>query len=338
MCSLILIRQIRLLFQNEIDELKKNLRDIVHNTEFNTHKLLTNTVPGEYVFADHSISVERSASTVSVGGNAVTGSNTAKLEPSSYTKQAKIVSNSRIVEEVTASYPSVNGKVTTVMDHKPRWSADGETIVFQSTRDGQQYIVLADGSADPKVDANTVAADTRKEVGDYRLEMVNSSLQLQKRSGSDWTVERSYTNYNTADGLHGYNFAPSANSDGKLSFAFSDSDGNISKVVIDTQTGSISSPVSVIPNTDKLNLPPINNTVSLGGTPDLYRMNEVDASLVVHKVTDSGPQQLTYWDGTGTAPEFGYYMVNGSQITFHEDAKIGFDPISEDDAQDYYTF
>lgn len=284
------------------------------------------------------MSVERSAQTVPAGGNAVTGSNTAEIEPSSYTKQAKIGSNSRIVEEVTASFPPATGKVTTVMDQKPRWSADGETIVFQSTRDGQQYSVSADGSTNPRVDTDTVVADTRKEAGDYRLQMVSSSLQLQKRSGSDWTAVRSYANYNTADGLHGYNFAPSADSEGKLSFAFSDSDGNISKVVINTQTGSVSTPVSMIPNTDKLNLPPIHNTVSLGGTPDLYRMNEADASLVVHKVTDSGPQQLTYWDGTGTAPENGYYTVNGSQITFHEDAKIGFDRNSEDDAQDYYTF
>ncbi|ARD49047.1 flagellin [Sporosarcina sp. P33] len=327
-----------LIIQNEVDELKKNLRDIVHKTEFNTHKLLTNTVPGEYVYADRSVSVDRSARTVPVSGNAVFGGNTAKIEPSSYTKQVNIGSDSRTVEEVTASYPPVNGKVTTVMDQKPRWSADGETILFQSTRDGQRYSVPANGSVDPRVDADTSEAATRKEAGDYRLEMVNSSLQLQKRSGSNWTVERSYTNYNIADGLHGYNFAPTADSDGKWSFAFSDSDGNISKVVINTQNGSISSPVSVIPNTDKLNLPPINNTISLGGTPDLYRMNEGDASLVVHKVTDSGSQQLTYWDETGTAPVSGYYTVNGSQITFHEDAKIGFDPNSEDDAQDYYTF
>ncbi|GKV64838.1 MULTISPECIES: flagellin [unclassified Sporosarcina] len=327
-----------LIIQNEIDELKRNLRDIVHNTEFNTHKVLTNTVPGEYVYADRNVSVDRSASTVTSSANAVTGGNTVSTEPTVYTRHEPVSSLSQNVNETFLSYPPDSVKMTTVMDHKPQWSTDGNTIVFQSTRDGKLYSVAADGSSDPvEADPQQATAASRKVAGDYRLEVVNSQLQLQKRTAGNWAMERTYGNFNLSDGLQGYNFAPGVDQQGNLSFAFSDTDGNISKVVINTQNGSVSSPVTIIPNTDKLNLPPLRNTITLESTPDLYRMNEADASLVVHKVTDSGPQKLTYWDGAGEEPETGYYTVNGNQITFHKGAIIGFDPDSEDDAQDYYT-
>ena len=325
-----------LIIQNEVDELKKNLRDIVHNTEFNTHKLLTNTTPGEYVTSDRSVLVNRSAQTVQSAGNALTGVNTVRSEPKEYvhSEEAKSVSQN-VSDSISFTPSSVN--VTTVLDHKPQWSADGKNIIFQSSRDGGMYSVRADGSTDPIVAESSMStAASRKIAGDYRLQIVDSSLHLQKQSGGSWSTAATYSNFNSSDGLQGYNFAPGLDPQGNISFAFSDNVGNISKVVIG-KSGHISSPGTIIPNTDKLNLPPIHNTLSIGGTPDLYRMNEQNASLIVHKVTDSGPQRLLYWEGTGSPPDSGYYTVNGDKITFHREAILGFDPNSEDDAQDYYT-
>lgn len=45
----------KLIIQDEIDEIKKGLSDIVHNTEFNTMKLLTNQEPGDYIIENRSV-------------------------------------------------------------------------------------------------------------------------------------------------------------------------------------------------------------------------------------------------------------------------------------------
>ena len=248
-----------LIIQNEVDELKKNLRDIVHNTEFNTHKILTNTKPGEYVTADRSVSVNRTAQTVPASGNAVTGINTVRSEPKEYTCIDGVKSASTVIRD-SVSFPPDSVKVTTVLDHKPQWSTDGRHIIFQSSRDEGMYSVRADGSSGPAVAESSMStAASRKMAGEYRLQTNGTSLLLQKQSGGSWSTTATYSNFNSSDGLQGYNFAPGMDQQGNISFAFSDTDGNISKVVIG-QDGQISAPAAVIPHTDKLNLPPVNNT------------------------------------------------------------------------------
>ncbi|WP_391208026.1 flagellin [Psychrobacillus sp. L4] len=327
-----------LVIQNEIDQLKKNLNEIVQNTEFNSIKLLTNKTPGNYVYENRTASktiqllsssqnhmVDRDYNTV--GHN--------KIDPITVTNSNNITVQPTTTRATTIPETYI---ASTVVDHNPRWSIDGESIVFSSSRDGGQYVVPADGVSDP-VD-NTVAVlgqQTNSSNGLLRLTNLGSTLALDKYSNGSWTRVQSITDYNTNDGSGGYSFSPKVDGNGNTAFVYSDSQGNIKKVNVNQNNLTVTSAASnVIPTTDILHLPPTNNTITLPDSPDIYRMNTGDASLRIQKVNESGARELTYWDGVGVAPDDGYYMVSGKSITFYGDSIIGNESV--DNAQDYYRF
>ncbi|RLQ96786.1 flagellin N-terminal helical domain-containing protein [Falsibacillus albus] len=328
--------------QNEVDQLKMNLSEIVHHTTFNGMKILSNKTPSDFIYenrtADKVIQLSKTSETsfVDVKMNHV-GYN--RITPpdiqTDYNPQILNPSTSTITE-TPVSYVG-----TTVADHTPRWSSDGTSILFSSSRDGGQYVVPSDGSSDP-VENIGVPGAGQKMVSDnglMRLRFSGSSLYLDKRSSStsSWSNYQVYTSYNGNDGSGGFSFSPIVDGSGNTSFVFSDDEGNIQKVDVNLFTKTVSgSPAPVIPETDTLNLPPTNNSMSLPGTPNLYNLNTSDASLTIQKVNDDGPRVLTYWDGSGLSPSGGYYTISGSNVTFFGDAIIGNE--GNDDAQDYYSF
>ncbi|MFJ5769136.1 flagellin [Psychrobacillus sp. NPDC093180] len=327
-----------LLIQNEIDQLKRNLNDIVQNTEFNSIKLLTNKTPGEFIYENRTASktiqllsssqnhlVDRDQNKVGynqIDPVAVSNSNNIMLRPTT-----------NIVTKMPESYIA-----STVVDHNPRWSTDGGSIVFSSSRDNGQYLVPADGGSDPI--ENTVAVlDQKLNSGNGLLKLSNlgSILNLEKFSNGSWTSVQSFTDYNLNDGSGGFSFSPKVDANGNTAFVYSDSQGNIKKVDVNQNNLAITSgPINIIPTSDVLNLSLADKTLTLPSSPDLYQMNTPEASLRIQKVNDSGTRELTYWDGKDEAPTGGYYTVSGKVITFYEDAIIGKE--SMDDAQDYYRF
>lgn len=173
-----------------------------------------------------------------------------------------------------------------------------------------------------------------------RLRNIDSTLILETRASTSHgcTTLRTY-NYNAAyDGNQGYSFSPIVDSDGNTSFVFSDNKGNLLRVDVNTHSRTVTSPslINLISNTDTLNLPPNNNTITLTSQPDLYSMNTETASFRIQKVNDNGSRILTYWDRTGEEPEGGYYTISGNLVTFYGDAIIGAESV--DDAQDFYLF
>jgi flagellin-like hook-associated protein FlgL len=331
-----------LLIQNEIDELKKDLNDIVHHTEFNNKKLLTNTTAGEYIYENRAVSKDIQLSQVSQTHAVDTNMNNVgynRITPTVQTsnRNYEYSPTTSTVATVPESYIG-----TTVVDSKPRWSENGDSIVFSSSRDGGQYVVSIDGNMDPVENSTVTAAGQQALSSDglMRLRSSGSSLYLERRSSTtsnSWYNVQSYGNYNENDGNEGYSFSPKVDVNGNTSFVFSDNEGNFKKVDVNISSQTVTSgPTDIIPTTDTLNIPPTNNTLTLPASPDLYRMNTADASFRIQKVNDDGARELTYWDGVSSTPTGGYYTVSGGAVTFYGDAIIGNETV--DDAQDYYTF
>lgn len=332
----------RLMIQNEIDHLKGNLSEIVHNTEFNTKKILTNKEAGEYIYEDRSASKTILLSESSDPINIVSQMNQVYSANLNLESNRNVYQGSVDQEKLSSTTTTYSYIGTTVSDHLPRWSQDGTQIIFDSSRNtANQYVVPADGTADPVVKDSSVTVAGQQllsENGLMRLQLYGSTLYLERRSSltDSWTSLQSFSDYNYSKDLSGgFSFSSKVDS-GITSFVYSDTNGNIRKVDVNQDSRIVLGSSNVIPTTDELNLPPINNTLSLTSQPNLYRMNQVDASLRVEKVTDSGARTLTYWDGTGIVPTGGYYMVSGSDITFYDEAIIGNE--ANDDAQDYYRF
>jgi flagellin-like hook-associated protein FlgL len=329
-----------MIIQNEVDELKKELNEIVHNTEFNQKKLLTNTEYGEFIYEDRTASKVISLSEfpkvrpVDYEINNV-GANT--LYQTTITKDE----NYEISQSVYTSYSMPESYTsTTVMDHLPKWSSDGSAIVFTSSRDDQQYIVPADGSVDSVVDTGTPIAGQQTVSSNnlMRLRGSGSYLFLETRSStsSSWTAIRSYDYNSTNDYGIGYSFSPKVDGNGNTSFVYADDMGNIKKVDVNINTQTVGNTVNLISTNDVANFSELDNNVTLPSEPNLYEMNTENASLKVEKINDSGTRELTYWDGNGTAPLTGYYTVTDNKVTFYNEAAIGGEAV--DDAQDYYRF
>lgn len=332
----------KLIIQNEIDELKKGLSDIVHNTEFNTMKLLTNKEVGEYITEDRVASKDIKVSEATHLRSVDQNYNNVGIDelPQNIVSVKTMEVN---LQKSTSVHRPKSFIGSTVVDYRPEWSADGEKIVFTSSRDGGQYLVAADGSSDPVIKADNIDTVGQKTVTTnnlMQLRNVDSTLILESReSTSDhWTRLQTYDYNDAYDGNKGYSFSPVVDEEGNTSFVFSDVEGNLQRVDVnvDSQTVISPKPFNLISSTDTLNLPPTNNTMTLPSTPDLYRMNTDEASFRIQKVNDVGYRELTYWDGEGTEPVGGYYTVSGNNVTFHGDAIIGAEGV--DDAQDFYTF
>lgn len=330
-----------LIIQNEVDKLKKNLNDIVKNTEFNTKKLLTNTAHGEYIYEQRSASTNiqlkqtSQIHAVDLDYNNV-GYN--KIGPESKTIN-HTYTNTPSISSVSTSTESYNG--STIMDTKPRFSTDGQSILFSSSRVGGEYVIPVDASIDPVVntDVTPVSQKVKTDDGLMRLTSIGSTLTLEKRTSSTsgyWVDVQSF-NYNHNDGNAGYSFSPNIDADGNTSFVYADNKGNIQKVEVNVNNQTVTNgPVGVIPSTDELNIPAANQTITLPTSPDLYRMDDPNASFQIEKWNDDGARKLTYWDGNNTPPSGGYYTVNGNTVTFFGDAIIGNETV--DDAQDFYKF
>lgn len=329
-----------LMIQNEVDELKKELNNIVANTEFNQKKLLTNKEYGEFLYEDRSASKIISLNQLPNYSYVQVNTN---YESSASLPQTEILRNpnSESYRYVANSYSSTESYIgTTVMEHLPKWSADGNSIVFTSNRDNQQYVIPADGSVDAVVNSGPAIVPQQTESSNHlmRLRSDDSTLYLETRTSiyGGWTEAKTYTYNGTNDGSMGYSFSPKVDENGNTSFVYADNTGNIKRVDINLNTGAISDPVDLISSTDVLNVSVLNNTITLPSEPNLYRMNTSNASFKIEKVNDSGSRELTYWDGTGDVPTGGYYTVQDSKITFYDEAVIGAEAV--DDAQDYYRF
>ncbi len=227
-------RSDRVVIQDEIDELNKAVNDIVINTEFNTKKLLTNTTPGEYLYENRTasktsqLSLNSNTTYVQVGINQV---GTPSL-PESIVESNTNFEFSPAVE--MQPYRPVSYIGTTVVDHLPQWSLDGESIVFQSSRVGGQYVVPADVSRDPEVSGSVATAPrkTRTEPPLMQLYHSGSNLYVQARSSTShgWSTIQTISNYNSSDGSNGYSFSPRVDEEGNTSFVYSDNEGNIRRV------------------------------------------------------------------------------------------------------------
>lgn len=329
----------RQVIEDEIGQLKHAMSDIVHNTEFNTHKVLSNTNYEQFIeetrTQHQSIGLVESQQ---LRSSILTHhlENTTQLD-----SPVKVIGSDSVPSTSRTSIDMLhNVKGTTVLDHQPRYSTDGQSIIFQSTREAGTYFVPIDLSADSAVyqGSGPASARTTSTDGLAKLETFGTSLWLSRRSSTTglWYTAATFTDYNfRQDGSQGFSFSPTTE-DGETSFVYADTDGNIQQVQIRTQTGEILDQKNIISSADTLHIPPTVNTLSLTSAPKLYRMGESNASLKVYKETDSGRHELTYWNESGDEPPEGYYTVSGSQITFHGSAIIGEE--SGDDAQDYYTF
>ncbi|WP_281243862.1 flagellin N-terminal helical domain-containing protein [Alteribacillus iranensis] len=328
----------RQLIDEEIKQLNQGIRNTILHTEFNTQQVLSNTEEATYAYEERSASIVSHVGSVSQSHSLVTDYNKVGWNSS---QREVVTSNERGVTRpstLSSTDAPFSYKVSTVVDHEPRWSNDGKSIIFQSTRDGGEYVVAADGSADPKENTTGLASRGQQVYTDnntVRLSQSGDTLRLQERTASGYWSTISHFSYNSStDSNRGYSFSPRIDGSNQTSFVYSDSDGNLQRVDLDLNTREITGTEQLITTNDRLNLPPENNTITLQDTPDLYRMNTGETSLQVEKHTDSGKEVLTYWDGNGSPPDGGYYTVSGRDITFHDKAVIGNEPI--DDAQDYY--
>lgn len=323
------------IIQKEIDALKRNLADIVAQTEFNTQPLLMQPNAASYTYESKQQNTQLNVSTNRTDVQAqyvhnMTGEGEAGF-------QVEVAKMEGRIPPISSNIPAppTTERLTTVDDHRPRFSEDGQTIIFQSTRDGGQYAVpLAGGTVVENSDTPLLQRTT---AGSYRLAQSGSTLVIERQTSSGRWTRHSNVSSSLVNG-NDYTFGPSVRADGTIDLVYRDSNFNISARTFNTQTGELSDPTELIPSDDVLNLPPKNNTVQLQSPPKLYEMNEEGASLVVKKKGDSGERTLTYWDGVGTPPEREYYTVNGRTIEFFGEAMI--DPTnaatSEDDAQDLY--
>ncbi|MGM8216586.1 flagellin [Bacillaceae bacterium W0354] len=332
----------RLHIQEEIDQMKKGIADIVYNTEFNTHKVLSNLEYGDFIIEPRQtnnlifMGIETKNNLVKAEVNRQNETsmdyNPVKIEyePVYSTERSEISSNHSV-------------KASTVVDYKPRYSKNGEYIVFKSSRDNQTYMTLSEGGNVPEVNTNNqvIGQQVVSSNGLAKLQMNNNNNTLQlyfrDRTTNNWNYHSTIYDYNySQDGDEGFSFSPVTDENGNTSFVYSDTNFNIKQVKINTNNKKVLSTNQIIHKNDRLNLPANNQTINLTYAPKIYRMNEVNASLKIEKITDLGAKELTYWDGKGTPPPNGYYTVNGSQVTFFGDAIIGQE--THDNAQDYYRF
>ncbi|MFD0944665.1 flagellin N-terminal helical domain-containing protein [Savagea faecisuis] len=314
------------IIQKEIDALKQNLRDIVKHTEFNTRPILTGAAQGfitEELDMSSTIRLTngRNEQPIEQVGNLVGEQNISLITES---EEMKGLSSLPIKDR---PHTSNTEKLTTVDEGFPRFTADGQTLIFQSTRDGKDYERPLGGDV---IEKKSQPVNQRTSVGKYTLRS-EGGLHIR------YTEAGKTKRISIPDALAGtgnYTFSPMSNADGSVTFAYRDENFNISTRTFNPQTLEVSAPVSVIPSNDRLNLPPKQNKIQLSQTPKLYEMNKEAASLKVYKQTDSGKgEPLLYWDGQGAEPEGGY-TVKGNIIEFFGTARIGGMP--EDDAQDYY--
>lgn len=331
------------MIQEEIDELKKSLTDIVKGTEFNTKKLLTNTNPGKYEYQDKSISQTINLETVgtpkiNMDYNTI-GSEKVGAVSETYVETL----NRKPSLSNTTDEPQIYNK-STESEYAPRFSEDGNSIVFYSTRDNgaNRYIVPIRGGVDSEIDTTTVALGQRTITDDGLMRLEPDSegfLHLQRRystGSTTWITEQKFPS-DIGGNTNNYSFSPVVDENGNSSFVYADNEGNISRVDFNVTTQRVTgNPQNLITTNDLLHVDKQNNTLTLTSVPKLYRMNEANASLVIEKNNDKGTRELKYWDETGEPPAEGYYTINGNKVTFHGDAIIGAEDI--DDAQDFYTF
>ncbi|GAE94601.1 flagellin protein FlaA [Gracilibacillus boraciitolerans JCM 21714] len=297
----------RVFVQEEIDEMKKSIGSIVHNTEFNTHKVLSNRKFDEFIkerrHASNTVEMmnTRNYSYVNISQNI---ERTNQLD---YKSESVISSSISSVPNSSTSLAHLE-KGTTVMDYQPRYSLDNDSIIFRSSRDGSAYVVPIDGSQEPQVNTSETTSAIRITSSDglAKLDNQNTSLYLYTRDSTsdNWggSPIKSYSYNYYQDSTNGYTFSPNTDSDGNTSFVYSDTNGNVQKVNINTKTKQEISSVNLITNNDIENLPLNNNVINLRNTPDLYHMNTPQASLIVEKVTDLGVNELHYWDQSGDEP------------------------------------
>src|SRR5699024_11164483 len=137
--------------------------------------------------------------------NAIIAENTAGSVAHTYIKEEKVSTTVNNIVESSHPIPPTEVNMSTVVDHLPIWSADGTSIIFSSTRDGQSYRIPADGSIDPVVNTGSATAQLCQTAGEYKLEAVGSSLLLQKKVSGypSWETQKAFS-YNQSDGLHGF--------------------------------------------------------------------------------------------------------------------------------------
>ena len=311
-----------LIIQNEIDDLKKGLSDIVHNTEFNKMKLLSNTEPKNYLYDERKatklIQVKQMNETnaVNINTNHI-GSNTIYSVQDTYISKSSETLSS-IVNKLVETGETFTTSIST-MNHYPRWSETGDAIVFRSNSISQ-FIIPTDGGTESSL-YNNVTTLNQIETINYNgkiwsLEHTDSTLNLIMNDGTD-TTSVSFNDYNGTLGSKGYSFSPLIDEEGNTSFVYADTNGDLRHVNINIATGSIGSTSPITPSEDA-----IRHTIDLPKIPHLYNMDGSRPSLQIQKVKGTEKTKLTYWDGVGITPDGGYYTVSDQKVTFYGDAIV----------------
>ncbi|MBU9722284.1 MULTISPECIES: flagellin [Bacillaceae] len=314
----------KLLIQDEIEELKKGLQELVSSTEFNGKKLLSNKEPAEYVYENRIASRNTELQVKELENPVLTNaSNVGSKELRQQSKPNMVHTVERSINPavIHSGYITDLESITkgTVVNHEPQWTQDGSAILFQ--RDGESYVVSISGDTTPTRVTSEESYPQKTETDDglmrLRLSDDDSMLILEKRDGiesTDWTEIESFKYYKP-DGTNGFSFSPVVDDDGQTFFVYTDNVGNLQKVdILDQEVVNIT---SLISNN--------NEVVTLDKTLDLYRMDDPDRpSIKVEKVSSDGIRRtLEYWNGEGDSPSDGYYTVSGDTFTFHGDAVIG---------------
>jgi len=324
----------------EVAQLKEGIRDVVKHTEFNTHTVLSNEAlkasEVESRYEQKVIDLNTNISTQTVRSQTFPYKKDALISPST----SYVNKNNRSLSETLTITDGYSESGSTVAENEPRYSSDGNSIVFKSTRTNTDYQVPVDGSKDPETvsDSDVMPFRSLSPDGSLRLKETEDGLVVEKKSGyNTWTNVNTFADYNVAHSANeGYTFKGSIDTSGNIDFLYADTTGNIKEVTLNASTGDVVSQKDIITTTDTLNIPADKQTMTLSSAPQLYRMNETNASLIVTKHNDAGSRELTYWDKTGTEPSGGYYTVSDSTIEFFGDAIIGAEDV--DDANDYYKF
>ena len=328
--------------EQEMHAIRVEIGRVVSDTEFNTIKVLSNREPGMPVSVQRQLQLQVPPTTTTQLADAQTLIN---LTATNAIDSAPFVTTTERVTPETATIVRTPQELirTTVVDFAPRWSADGTTVVFKSSRSvaDQAYAVPAGGGA-PAVyaDPELTLAPRQTQSPDGRVRLVTSggSLLLQHRASASasFATVRIFSNYSPAAGDPSpYAFSPIQNGN-QAAFVYTDEQGNIRQVNVNTANGSSGSSIQLIHTDDRLDfdLDQINHTIRLSSTPNLVNMNTDRALFSVSKVNDNGTRLLAFWDGSGTPPAGGYYTVTGRDVQFFGDARIGAEAV--DDAADHY--
>ena len=327
----------REILNRELIASKISIASAIRTTEFNGMKILSNTELRSAIEINHSLS-----QTALINTNSKTVPNyqlgnltaTANLSEAGQTTQTY----STTLQKSTFEYFPTSLVTTTANDYRPAWSADGASIVFASNRSGTEklYALPAVGGSVTEFSGSGVAPQRTTSADNlWRAFESGNSLVIQRRltlSGS-WSNAAIYSDYQRPAGeTVGFSFSPTQVS-GATSLVYSDNQGNIKRVNVNTTSGAVSNVGSVITTTDTFDL--TNSSLSLSFTPNLVNMSASNSAFTIQKTNDTGTRTLTYWNGTGTAPADGYYTVSGNTVTFFGTARIGGE--ATDDAADYYT-